>query len=97
MVKHFVAEVSTFSVIIWNRHQIDKYHYEAIVDGEEYRYKVVNGEHLGKLKQEAWGRASVAIHYHAKNAGNIVRFKPVTTDRKKSSKKKIDEKQKGLF
>lgn len=96
MVKEFNVIVSTFSVVIVHTCNLTKYHFKAVVDGEPYHYRVTNGSPGALVKKEAFGRASVEIHYHAKNAGNVVRFLPVQNDSRKR-KKEISDKQQSLF
>jgi len=97
MVKEFEVKVGVFSVSVWTVTKLDEYHFSAIVDGEPYHYKIVNDAKLGgSVKKEAFGRASVEVHYHAKNAGNVVRFQPVNNTRAKR-KKEISKDQRGMF
>lgn len=94
--KDFDVLVDTFSVIITSTNNLTNYHFSAVVDGEGHHYKIRNGNNGTLVKKEAFGRASVAIHYHAKNQGNIVRFIPVgRVSRKK--KKKISKDQMTMF
>jgi len=96
MVQEFEVKVTAKSVQIWHATGLKKYHFAAVVDGEDYHYQIVNEKGSLLVKSEAFGRASVEVHYHAKNAGNVVRFKPVNNKSPKR-KKPISEKQGSLF
>ena len=101
--KEFKVTVNNFSVVIKETNNLRHYHFKAVVDGESYRYKILNeGESVCDnsggtvLKKEVFGRASIEIMYHAHNAGNIVRFEPVGNVRSKK-KKKISKNQMTMF
>lgn len=96
--KEFDVIVDCFSVGIWKAtDKINgKHHFKAVVDGEDYLYRIVNNLKDARMRKSAFGRVSVEVHYHAKNAGNYVRFEPVS-NRKQSKKKKISDKQQSLF
>jgi len=95
--KEYNVFIETFSVAIKEAViELKDYDFKAKVDGEEYRYKVINHKDYGRLKKEAFGRASVEIMYHAKNQGNIVRFEPVGKVNH-TKKKKVSKDQLSMF
>lgn len=66
-------------------------HVSAKVDGEEYVYKIKikKGFKAKDLSKGWFGRGSNSAFYHAKNAGNIVRFNPVDNKSRKRRKEVV--------
>lgn len=66
-------------------------HVSATVDGEDYVYKICIKKGLKqKDVSKGWfGRGSNSAFYHARNAGNIVRFNPVDNKSRKRRKKVV--------
>lgn len=101
MSKEFYVIVNEQSVIVKETKGLSVHHAKAIVDGEEYFYQVVkdtsNVMEVGgsKIKKSMFGRGINQVFYHAKNAGNIVRFIPI--GRSSSKKKDVSDKQRSLF
>lgn len=102
MSKQFYVIVDEQSVIVRETQRgLTVAHAHAVVDGMDYYYQIVkdssNVMKVGgsKIKKAMFGRGINQVHYHAKNAGNVVRFLPVS--RKQSKKKEISEYQRGLF
>jgi len=69
--------------------------YVAIVDGNEHRY-FMRKNPGDKISNATFDTAIQAIFYHGKNAGNIVRWKPVFKPDTRQQKE-ISPKQKTLF
>lgn len=102
MSRQFYVIVDAQSVIVRETESgLSVTHAHAVVDGDDYYYQIVKDSSdvmkVGgsKVKKEMFGRGINQVHYHAKNAGNYVRFVPVS--RKQTKSKEISEKQMELF
>lgn len=96
--RFFIVEVSRQKIQIWETNNpLSVTHVSATVDGDSLVYKVIKRSGL-KTRDVGKGwfwRGCNQAHYHAKNAGNIVRFNPVPKKPKKP--KKLPERQKRMW
>jgi len=71
--------------------ELKAYDCRALVDGDNWLYKIIKSSNIPKTWRGWRERAYHHIHYHANNSGSVVRFEHV--HHQKRRKRKISPKQ----
>lgn len=94
--RNFVISVKSMAVFATEESkEIINPHALAIVDGERWNYKIKKVAGWKPKGNNWYERGMNYVHYHAKNSGLRVEFKPV--GKGSNRRKKTSEKQQTLF